>query len=85
MTSAMTFHFSRRTFATGIPAGLLAGAAGGANTAPAPRRENEFAGAAPNAILLDAESGTVLFEKNADELLPPARGLSGLLQDLQRA
>jgi D-alanyl-D-alanine carboxypeptidase (penicillin-binding protein 5/6) len=28
--------------------------------------------AAPNAILIDADSGTVLFEKNADDLIPPA-------------
>ena len=27
---------------------------------------------APYAILIDADSGTVLFEKNADELMPPA-------------
>jgi D-alanyl-D-alanine carboxypeptidase (penicillin-binding protein 5/6) len=40
--------------------------------APAPRREGEFNTAAPTAILVDAESGTVLFERNADELVPPA-------------
>lgn len=40
--------------------------------APAPRREGEFNTAAPTAILIDAESGTVLFERNADELVPPA-------------
>ena len=40
--------------------------------APAPRREGEFNTSAPTAILIDAESGTVLFERNADELVPPA-------------
>ena len=40
--------------------------------APAPRKEGEYNTAAPTAILVDAESGTVLFERNADELVPPA-------------
>jgi D-alanyl-D-alanine carboxypeptidase (penicillin-binding protein 5/6) len=40
--------------------------------APAPRREGEPNTGAPTAILIDAESGTVLFERNADELVPPA-------------
>ncbi len=40
--------------------------------APAPRKEGEFNTAASTAILIDAESGTVLFERNADELVPPA-------------
>jgi D-alanyl-D-alanine carboxypeptidase (penicillin-binding protein 5/6) len=40
--------------------------------APNPRREGEFNTAAPSAILVDADSGTVLFERNADELVPPA-------------
>jgi D-alanyl-D-alanine carboxypeptidase (penicillin-binding protein 5/6) len=40
--------------------------------APAPKREGEFNTSAPTAILIDAESGTVLFERNADELVPPA-------------
>ena len=40
--------------------------------APAPSREGEFNTSAPTAILIDAESGTVLFERNADELVPPA-------------
>ncbi|HLH94546.1 MAG TPA: D-alanyl-D-alanine carboxypeptidase family protein [Xanthobacteraceae bacterium] len=31
-----------------------------------------FQTAVPNAILIDAESGSVLYEKNADELVPPA-------------
>src|SRR3954454_21531073 len=34
--------------------------------------KDEFQTAAPYAILIDAESGTVLFEKNADKLNPPA-------------
>jgi D-alanyl-D-alanine carboxypeptidase (penicillin-binding protein 5/6) len=39
----------------------------------APRAEvGSFLTTAPNAILIDADSGSVLFEKNADELVPPA-------------
>ena len=36
------------------------------------KEEGGFQTAAPSAILIDAESGSVLFEKNADALLPPA-------------
>jgi serine-type D-Ala-D-Ala carboxypeptidase (penicillin-binding protein 5/6) len=37
------------------------------------KKETEgFQTLAPQAILIDAESGTVLFEKNADQLVPPA-------------
>ncbi len=39
---------------------------------PNPRREGEFNTAAPTAILIEADTGTVLFERNADELVPPA-------------
>jgi D-alanyl-D-alanine carboxypeptidase (penicillin-binding protein 5/6) len=37
-----------------------------------PVRAQVFDTTAPFAILMDASSGTVLFEKNADELMPPA-------------
>jgi serine-type D-Ala-D-Ala carboxypeptidase (penicillin-binding protein 5/6) len=35
-------------------------------------KSNEFQTAAPHAILIDADSGSVLFEKAADDLIPPA-------------
>jgi D-alanyl-D-alanine carboxypeptidase (penicillin-binding protein 5/6) len=38
---------------------------------PAPKKD-EFQISAPYAILIEADSGTVLFEKNADKLNPPA-------------
>ena len=38
---------------------------------PQPKKD-EFQISAPYAILIDADSGTVLFEKNADKLNPPA-------------
>lgn len=54
-------------------AGLVACLTAASFAAPAPpRREGEFNTSAPTAILIDAESGTVLFERNADELVPPA-------------
>jgi D-alanyl-D-alanine carboxypeptidase (penicillin-binding protein 5/6) len=43
-----------------------------AAAAPAAKRDDGFNTSAPTAILIDFESGTVLFEKNADELLAPA-------------
>jgi len=56
--------------ATSVLAGLLAGAA--AIAAPAPKPGEPYQTAAPNAILIEADSGSVLFEKNADALVPPA-------------
>src|SRR6188474_3901563 len=38
---------------------------------PSPKKD-DFQISAPHAILIDADSGTVLFEKNADKLNPPA-------------
>jgi serine-type D-Ala-D-Ala carboxypeptidase (penicillin-binding protein 5/6) len=38
---------------------------------PGPKKD-EFQTKAPRAILIDAESGSVLFEKNADELMAPS-------------
>ena len=37
-----------------------------------PKKDDGFQISAPYAILIDADSGTVLFEKNADKLNPPA-------------
>jgi D-alanyl-D-alanine carboxypeptidase (penicillin-binding protein 5/6) len=37
-----------------------------------PKKDDTFQTAAPYAILIDADTGTVLFEKNADKLNPPA-------------
>ena len=68
-------------------AGLLIGTAVAAAAAPnhksAPtttkasptataKSEGGYQTAAPYAILIDADSGSVLFEKNADQLVPPA-------------
>src|SRR5262245_2156265 len=50
--------------------GVLAGLP--AEPAPMPKPGEAFQVAAPNAILIEAESGSVLFEKGADALVPPA-------------
>ncbi len=54
-------------------AGVLAVQTVGAapNPVSGPKKD-EFQTAAPHAILIDAESGTVLFEKNADQLMAPS-------------
>ena len=53
-----------------VAATMLAGIAA-AQAAPAPSRDG-FQTSAPYAILIEAESGTVLFEKGADTLVAPA-------------
>jgi D-alanyl-D-alanine carboxypeptidase (penicillin-binding protein 5/6) len=53
-----------------VALGLLVPSLAGAQT-PAPKKD-VFQTDAPNAILIDADSGTVLFEKNADALIFPA-------------
>src|SRR5215831_5620871 len=58
--------------AAALLAGALAlGAALAANPVPGPKKD-EFQTKAPRAILVDAESGSILFEKNADELMAPS-------------
>jgi D-alanyl-D-alanine carboxypeptidase (penicillin-binding protein 5/6) len=62
-----------------LTAGAMAAAAAAApnpkNAAPSAKSGGEGGGfqtAAPHAIMIDAESGSVLFEKNADQLVAPA-------------
>ena len=47
-------------------------AKGPATATQVAKKDEGFQTAAPTAILIDAESGSVLFEKNADMLVPPA-------------
>jgi serine-type D-Ala-D-Ala carboxypeptidase (penicillin-binding protein 5/6) len=63
------------TRAIRMPAAIAAGLAialVAANTAWAQKKDEGFQTAAPMAILVEAESGTILFEKAADQLNPPA-------------
>src|SRR3974390_3515984 len=54
---------------------VATGALGAALAAPNPVsgvKKEEFQTQAPLAILIDADSGTVLYEKNADQPTPPS-------------
>src|SRR5205085_3585319 len=70
----MTFRLLRRTlsvcaFAAAIGSMIMAGAA----AAPAPKAPyGSFQTGAPYAILIEADSGSVLFDKAADELVAPS-------------
>jgi D-alanyl-D-alanine carboxypeptidase (penicillin-binding protein 5/6) len=54
------------------PGQKAAASKAGASKKPAPKKEEGFQVSAPFAILIDAESGTVLYEKNADQLMFPS-------------
>jgi D-alanyl-D-alanine carboxypeptidase (penicillin-binding protein 5/6) len=59
--------------AVALLAGMLA--LGSVVAAPNPvsgTKKDEYQSSAPHAMLIDAESGTILFEKNADQLMAPS-------------
>ena len=66
----MTASLSRNLLAV-LALGAVLVAAPAAAQAPK-KDDGGFQTSAPYAILIDADSGTVLFEKNADKLNPPA-------------
>jgi D-alanyl-D-alanine carboxypeptidase (penicillin-binding protein 5/6) len=55
-----------------ILAGAVASALAAPNPVSGPKTGEGFQTAAAHAILIEAESGSVLFEKAADDLIPPA-------------
>lgn len=55
-----------------VVAGTVVSALAAPNPMPGPKKEEGFQTAAPYAILIEADSGSVLYEKNADQLTPPA-------------
>src|SRR5260370_11562882 len=64
---------SRKWGVAGVLACLAAAAFAAPNPVSGPKpADGGFQTAAPHAILMDAESGSVLFEKGADDLVPPA-------------
>jgi D-alanyl-D-alanine carboxypeptidase (penicillin-binding protein 5/6) len=68
---------TRRAIGALAALSFLVAATGASFTAPATiaggkTKDEGFQTAAPTAILIEAESGTVLFEKNADQLVAPA-------------
>ena len=67
------FALALSTFAPATAAPLKTPAArAAAPKAPAAKKEEGFQVAAPFAILIDADSGTVLYERNADQLMFPS-------------
>ncbi|HEY7246543.1 MAG TPA: D-alanyl-D-alanine carboxypeptidase family protein [Xanthobacteraceae bacterium] len=63
---------SRRLCAATFLACGVAGAWAAPNPVSGPKSMDGYQTAAPHAILIEADSGSVLFEKAADELIPPA-------------
>ncbi len=61
-----------RVFARAVIAGALACGLGALASAQAPKAPESFQTSAPHAILIDADSDTVLFEKGADQPMFPA-------------
>jgi serine-type D-Ala-D-Ala carboxypeptidase (penicillin-binding protein 5/6) len=78
VNSALSKPFGQHTFLKrGLIALALAGCVASAAAAPSAigligSKKDDFPTAAPYAILLDVESGTVLFEKGADIPTPPS-------------
>src|SRR5258708_6248420 len=63
----------RKWSAAAVLACVAAAAFAAPNPVSGPKpADGGFQSAAPHAILIDAESGSVLFEKGADDLIPPA-------------
>jgi serine-type D-Ala-D-Ala carboxypeptidase (penicillin-binding protein 5/6) len=71
---SVSLMLRRAALALALTAGLVSNASAQAkkDVAPAAKKEDAFQTSAPYVILIDADSGTVLFEKNADKLNPPA-------------
>jgi len=69
---ALTLSIARRTAGLMLAATLGLVAAIPASAQVPAAKKDEFQTSAPYAILIDADSGTVLFEKSADKLNPPA-------------
>ncbi len=74
MMRGMMNRLLRPSLTGWVLAGVLACAVASTLAAPnpGPRKEEGFQTAAPHAILIDADSGSVLYEKAADELAAPA-------------
>src|SRR3981189_757006 len=69
---AMTLSLRRRALSLGLLAGGLTRALAAAAPRAAPRPGEPVRPPAPNAVVMEGDGGSVLFEKNADVLIPPA-------------
>jgi serine-type D-Ala-D-Ala carboxypeptidase (penicillin-binding protein 5/6) len=62
----------RRFGVAAVSAVAIAAASAAPNPVSGPKSNDGFQTGAPHAILIEADSGSVLFEKGADDLIPPA-------------
>jgi len=72
MPTSDSLHVRATGAAIVLAAALILSAVLPAAAQTPPPKKEEFQISAPYAILIDADSGAVLFEKNADKLNPPA-------------
>ena len=72
MPTSVSMHVRATDVVIVLAAALIMSAVLPAAAQTPPPKKEEFQISAPYAILIDADSGTVLFEKNADKLNPPA-------------
>ena len=61
-----------RLTAAAIACALAVGLAAPIGAQTPKKDDSTFQTTAPSAILIDSDSGTVLFERNADQLMPPS-------------
>jgi serine-type D-Ala-D-Ala carboxypeptidase (penicillin-binding protein 5/6) len=64
-------HAARTAIALALGA-LVVGAALAASNSGGGAKKDEFQTAAPSVVLMDADTASILFEKNADQLMPPS-------------
>ena len=68
----LVFRRARHALAGGVLAAATIVAAAHAATSMATKKDESFQTSVPNAILMDPESDSILFEKNGDQLVAPA-------------
>ena len=68
----LVFGRARHALAGGVLAAATIVAAAHAATSMATKKDESFQTSVPNAILMDPESDSILFEKNGDQLVAPA-------------
>jgi D-alanyl-D-alanine carboxypeptidase (penicillin-binding protein 5/6) len=63
---------TRTRWAAAVLSVAVVSAVAAPNPVSGPKKDDGFQTTAPHAILMDADSGSILFERNADELIFPA-------------
>lgn len=67
LSEALRLHWATVVFLAAVTSVVAA-----PNPVSGPKKDEGFQTSAPHAILIDADSGSILFERNADELIFPA-------------